>query len=428
MRLAPLTLRSGYAWAIDPCQDSITYLQLSEGLRHGHGFARLDGNKLLGPETFRLPGYPFFLSLMPTERTAIAVQAMVAGTMCLLIGLFVSARWGPVAGVAASALFAADIPSIVYSDEIMSDLVFGATVLFAMLVEFVAIRRKPPDYVAVGLMLLASALLGYSALVRPIGLFVAPLAIVAALTTRANWRARIAMALLVISIPALVVSLWIHRNKSLAGVSSFSTESGAQLLYYRAAGTLAYANGDGWLAESAKMGTPPPQEYAARGARIILSHPVAFAVMTLSSLSYLCVVPDRGPLEHLLGLGGAQSIQDPGSLRMRAAAHQLLKSPASAAVAIFEHEFRSSLIMLILVLIQIVVIAALWVGALLAVGNCRRRSFGTRVFVLLSLAVVFVILVPASGPEAISRYRVPAVPFLAMLAALGWFRRSVCEA
>jgi hypothetical protein len=40
------------------------------------------------------------------------------------------------------------------------------------------------------------------------------------------------------------------------------------------------------------------------------------------------------------------------------------------------------------------------------------------------LIIALVMLFLAAGPEAIARYRAPAMPFLAMVAGVGWSRAS----
>jgi hypothetical protein len=109
---------------MDPDTDSVAYVELAHGLRKGCGFARLSNGTCFSPEINRTPGYPVFLSLLSNLWVALIVQTLLSGLMIFALGNFASARWGLSAGIVASRLVALDVPSIVYSDEIMTETLF----------------------------------------------------------------------------------------------------------------------------------------------------------------------------------------------------------------------------------------------------------------------------------------------------------------
>src|ERR1700693_2379523 len=81
-----LTLaRPGINWAFSS-YDSVQYTELADGLRNGCGFARLVDSKCAPPETLRTPGYPIFLRLTSSLRSAIALQAWMSAAVCFLLG------------------------------------------------------------------------------------------------------------------------------------------------------------------------------------------------------------------------------------------------------------------------------------------------------------------------------------------------------
>src|ERR1700722_11599486 len=80
IRLIPL-IRGSTDFAILP-PDSIQYLQLAHGLRHGCGFARLINGVCANPEILRTPGYPMLLATQPGIRSVLVVQSVMAGTLC----------------------------------------------------------------------------------------------------------------------------------------------------------------------------------------------------------------------------------------------------------------------------------------------------------------------------------------------------------
>jgi hypothetical protein len=132
LRLLPL-LRSGDWWAV--LDDSHEYLSLAYGIRSGCGFARLINGACRSPELFRLPGYPFFIFMMPSLREAVFVQACWEHLPACFVGWFTWARWGLTAGIIAETLLALDIPSIVASSTIMSDSLFQTLLTSAVLLQ-----------------------------------------------------------------------------------------------------------------------------------------------------------------------------------------------------------------------------------------------------------------------------------------------------
>jgi hypothetical protein len=133
LRCAPL-LRNGDTWTMSNV-DSPRYVELAEGLRSGCGFARLVDGHCDGPEVFRTPGYPLFLTLIPSLRAVVAVQAVIGAALCVLVGFFVSLYWGTRAGAIAELLLALDMPTIVQGSQIMSDVLFQALLAVAVILQ-----------------------------------------------------------------------------------------------------------------------------------------------------------------------------------------------------------------------------------------------------------------------------------------------------
>jgi hypothetical protein len=153
-----------------------------------------------------------------------------------------------------------------------------------------------------------------------------------------------------------------------------------------------------------------------------MAHPVAFAEMTAWSLLYLCVVPDRGPLSHLLGVQRSFSVEDPGSMRVRSALERIGEAPRAAIRSIFRAEFDSSMTLVLLIAFQLATAAFLWTGVAFALWHWWGGSYEDTCLVSL-LGAAFVLLIIASGPEATARFRVPAMALLAMIAGVGWLGR-----
>lgn len=272
-------------------------------------------------------------------------------------------------------------------------------------------------------MLLSSLLFGSAILVRPIGQFavVAPSMIPLAFAG-VPWRKRIGLVALVVSIPAIVVAGWSLRNYRLSGVASLSTIGAINFFYYRAGGTLAYASHVEWEEELQKL-TPPDRRASLtkQAIKIIAHHPEAFAEMTTWSFLYLCFVPDRTPLSHLLGVQQSFPLDEPGSMRAREALDALYISPSKALRSIYRSEFYSSATLLGLTIFQILWLLALWIGVIVGLRFIEHRSY-EGLCAMFCTATAFGLILLASGPEAVARFRIPAVPFLAVLGGIGWSR------
>jgi len=205
IRLTPL-LRAGDRWAI--LDDSYDYLALSKGLVTGCGFARWT-NAGCGPaELFRTPGYPFLLAILPNNlRWVVAIQALLGAAICLIIGLFSYRQWGFKAGVIAEALLALDVPSIVVSASIMSDMPFQALLATAVIIQLYAMRRARLDAEAVYMIMFAALLLGCALMVRPIGIFLPFFAAAPALLISGMTRTRrVGLCAAAVAIPVLMIT------------------------------------------------------------------------------------------------------------------------------------------------------------------------------------------------------------------------------
>jgi 4-amino-4-deoxy-L-arabinose transferase-like glycosyltransferase len=418
VRLAPL-LRSGSGWAMN--NDSPRYLELAVGMRAGCGFARWIGH-CASAEVLRTPGYPLFLALLPNVRMAVAVQGVIGAAVCLMVGLFVAASWGSAAGLTTELLLAFDAPSIVYGARIMSDILFQAMLAAAIVLQLTAVGRGVCDAKAVMAALTAALILGIAVLVRPVGIVLplfAPLPLL--LLPWGNWRARLGWSLLVLAIPALVAGGWMARNARITGIWTLTTDAAIDLYYFKAAGVIWYrtrthetfpavqedlARALGRHFEDFTE-TPPTLEktMTRRSLEIFIHDPVGTLLMTLRCLIWLAIVPDRGNLNDLLGTN--------------AGAHSFLAATGQTRARI--RELLNSSTLTALVALQVVMILLIWVGVAQALWAIRNFEARERQLVLVLFGVALVMIGLAAGAEAFARYRVPASPFLAIIAGIGWF-------
>jgi 4-amino-4-deoxy-L-arabinose transferase-like glycosyltransferase len=427
VRLAPL-LRSGSDWAM--WYDSGGYIQLADGLRSGCGFARRINNQCYPAEVVRTPGYPFLLALLPGARIAIAFQALLAVAVCALMAAFVRPRWGMWAAVTAALLFAIDLPSIHAGSQILSDSLFESLVALAILVELFATSSRHSSPQATCWALLCGGLIASAIMVRPIGLCLIVLGPIPFLIMKpATWRTRIRCGILVASIPLAVVLGWTARNTREAGVHTFSLIGTYNLYYYRAAALLVLERGGDFNAVQEQLAHEIGAERASpwvnvrfreqmmdRAEKIIMNDPVRYSIMIFQDFVVLLIAPERRPLNSSL-----EAVQVPGPARTISTLQTFRTSPGSAMRELFRREFDSSLVYLCLSILQLILTAFVLVGVILALRRCVRVSWHETQLILFLFGLSLILMLLAAGPEASARLRLPAVPLLDLIAAVGWF-------
>ncbi len=408
-------LKTGIDFAVAP--DSVGYIGLADGLRKGCGFARLINGACSAPEILRTPGFPLMLAGIPNLRYAIAVQAFIGGGLSFCLGRFVWRRWGSKAGIAAALLVALDVPSIIASSYILTETLFTGLFVAAVLIQMSLIWRRKFDSAAVALGLLAAIMLGYAALVRPIGqiyVLLAPLPFF--FMSELSRKRKVQLSALALILPLLLVGAWIGRNGLERGWYGESAIQAENVYLYRAAGVIWYRQGSlnienfhriqDRLTNDLCAANPDYcktadglREMQKRGMQICLSDIPAVAVVSLASFIYVSVTPYSSQLYNVLDVPRLKA--DSFNHRYR----EILGSPS---------------IVLLTGLCALMVLF-LWSGIFRFVLHFDRNSADVLVLYPLILGLSMIAL--AAGPEAVDfRLRVPSIPFLAIVAAVGWFR------
>jgi 4-amino-4-deoxy-L-arabinose transferase-like glycosyltransferase len=443
-----LLRRPGVAWAMTG--DAVGYVRLAEGLSTGCGFAPRFGNSCGPAELLRTPGYPLFLSVMPSLRTALFVQDALGAGVCLLIGLFAWRQWGLIAGVLAELLFGFDIPSIFWGNRVMSDMLFTSLITSVMLLQLVAIKKNTLERWTVAAIVGAGLLLGMAALVRPIAqvlIIEAPIPVL--LLYRVSLQKRLVLILLTLCLPIIVVIAWPYRNYERRGVWTFSSDGALNLYIYTAGQALAYETArplaevqsdllrslpriedsnslnssgktspdwsktfrvrpvhtgveeEGW--SSTFDADPAKMQQAA--VRILLDHPWAVVVVTFEAFLKNCFWVER----HELGT----FLFDPSFDVGRAEAGLGIGRKLFATLAYPWLSF--------LILVEFTLLACAWAGVGMALARITHARFNSVGLILIPLCGALLLLAVAAFPATPqARYRVPAMPMLAIVAAFGW--------
>jgi hypothetical protein len=363
--------------------DSFTYLAPAKMLLAGHGFASRPGL----PEALRTPAYPLLLAALGTRVVPVIVlQHLLNAALAAAIYLVTLRRLGSrFVAMTAALLFAIDPPTVHYANKLLTETMFTA-LLFVVFV--LGGKAKAP--------LLHGLLTGVLVLTRPVAIVYF---VVVAIFFAIRRVPRRTIAIYVVAALALPLA-WATRNRIVAGNFTISTIGATNLLLHRAAGAMAIADeGDfkqdlaieqrDLLAEAhdvieqkehvaAAEDLPEAVRapyYSALARRVILQHPIAFAVLTLRGL----VV-------------------------------NVFDSDWEAIMMISRLESR---------MIELSIDAFVAVVFLLAVAGVIVLWRTDRALAMLIAGTVAYFLLISAGSEAEARFRVPVVPQMAIAAACG---------
>gem|GEM_PF-3052113 len=321
----------------------------------------------------RPPGYPAFLawldvSLGRDPRFAVGLQVLLGGLVAVLVGIWAGRGWGRSAGLASGILAGLAPVTGLLSGFLLTEALFAATAAVGLF-----FTEKRPA--------ISGFILGLSALVRPMGIYIALVAAGFHLIQK-DW-VKAGLLGLAFSLPILP---WLARNKILNGKPILSTQHEATVFLYAAPYTMMEEKGISYekaLAElSDTLGCPDLQaaaldpmlagEVAKRGIRYILRHPRAYSIAHL-----------KGFVRGFFGLGRDFTRFLWGD------------SPAAALIVLFSWLY------------------ALFTYILAGWGFSRMGREG------LALAFLIFLLLFLPGPDGSFRFRAPAEPILALASGIG---------
>ena len=380
--------------------DSHLYLAQAQSLATT-GSAR---NALGEPDTVVTPGYPVFLAAFLAGGLgltgAVAVQRalwilVVAATTWLSFRLTGRAAIAVVAGM----IVAADIVGIQAAGAILSDTLATLFVGGAAWCAYLSTRERGSAMASV-----AGVLAGAAALVRPVAtLLGAIFALAIMISGMKASRRRAAVTLLTASV--LVIAPWTVRNYAQTGVMTFSSLGSINLLRYRAAGTLAIRDAGGLDANLPRR----QAELEAAACRIAEQR---FGLPCVAiSITRRATVYGGVALPIIFG--------DPVATAQQAARAFVMIMFGGGANVIARTTGISESAARFAALIYTVPLALL---ALIGVPHWWKHDRAAATVMLLTVS--YLILVPL-GAEAYSRFRVPFLPFYAMLAAGGF--AAICK-
>lgn len=394
--------------------DSAGYVALADNLV---AHARFGTGSI--PDTFRTPGYPALLALWKLvfgsyDFFPLLQIALVFGT-ALLIFLIGRGLFSFGVGAAAAALFTLDPNTLYHSLVILSEIPYVFLIALAAYLVFVPRRRFLPSE------WLAGFVLGLSVYVKPVSLYL-PAVFVAYLLLREIWNRRegrarrfVSAALLLVLAYAAVLLPWLARDWRVSGAWGISSVSSFNLFVYTAPEFLSYREGitpDQARAQLARQTPVPPAQYAnlryssklqSAALGVVFAHPLSFAkfyaVKTVpfffsSSLNNIFVTLDDVLGEERFPTSNANLTNLLLKGDVGAVWRQIASRPAVAA--------------------EQVILGLVCLFALLSFLD--RKRFPE----VAALALLVAYFAAVTGVVAYARFRIPASPFLFILASAGF--------
>lgn len=391
--------------------DTSTYLHVALHLLH-HGAYPVD-------TALRTPVFPTFIALIywiAGERPwAFILAQVVISLMAVALTWSLGRRLvSRTAAVVAALLMALSLDSITLSLQLLSETTFTFLLVLTL---WYWVRFK--DSQRPRLLVLAALLMGLTILCRPIAvLFPALLAATLFIPPRGRTVAVARELVVFAAVVVLVVSPWIWHNGRGIGMRTLSTVSASNFLGYYAATVEADIRGvpdeqvrselNGRIVNKLReLGLPDTEANRARVSTvlarpIVKAHPVRFVVLNLKA-DLRGLLPDIATPGDIIGVttGGK------GTLAV------LKRDGIFAATA---HFFRGQTWVIWVILPFVALLILTYVAAIGGVVMLVRARDWYPLAILLA-PVAYCLLMP--GAASTARFKVPALPYLSLLAGVG---------
>ena len=409
--------------------DSVHYVILSESLRE-HG-TYTDWSDPLTPRVWT-PGYPALLAaskaMMGSYVPIVILQVALALVAVVLI-YSIALQFVPSLIASAAALFYGIEPIAVFlNTAIFTDGLFSSVLVIIVYIAFFWRLRGPLLWAIVG------ALLGLISLIRPIAMYLIPLAPLAYLVSERfnrDWKSKVISICAFVLCASVVVVPWMIRNNHSYGVYEIShsgpfnvlhnfarpflawrefrsTQPTPALLVMRMTENPVFQIVDKRIDARLRTLTPvggDPWNYQGQVAReIIFGDPFRYAYFHAVNMAPFFLASSVSAYQQYVHqVADNTGFYAPTLMSLVKTMARLKGASPSEIPAI------------IIPIIPIVLEIAFWLAILLSAA-WAVRSFNFKILLLACLVAYFAVL---TGPIAMARYRVPVEPYLFILAAIG---------
>jgi 4-amino-4-deoxy-L-arabinose transferase-like glycosyltransferase len=363
------------------------------------------------PMFVRTPGYPAFLAAIMwvtgSEWAISPIQAALSAVTVVTIVLVGRRLMGVAAGLVAGALVVLDPLQFMASGTILTEGITSLTIAAIAAVGVLVFALRTPDDVHIGAVFGLGALVAVATMVRPtMWFYPAVLLVLLAIRFRSVPRRALVARLLVFLLPiVVVVGGWQYRNHSTVDSWQLSGATGLLLYCSNAAQIDARTTGTSMDATQQRLGCPESGEDP-DGA-------------CTSTTGWTCRVPD--PDANGQGFDewnrlGLEIMADHPVQTARIMVEGVVRQVAGAGTDTVRRYFNVGA-SIPLASGLFLWNATLWgLAAVGAVAGLRSRHRAYWAFVIATVGYVIIV---STGDAAGARYRVPAIPMLALLAAHG---------
>jgi 4-amino-4-deoxy-L-arabinose transferase-like glycosyltransferase len=366
---------------------------------------------------FRTYGYPLFLagifSIFGQSEVAVVLVQLILNSATIFLTYLCGRKLFPSINPAmgAALLLAFSLESVISTFFVMTETLFTFLLVCSVFGLILSDKNR--------LWLLFSGIMAALAiLVRPVAVWFPLLALLLIILAKEPWHRRVADGMLYLLGVALLLLPWMMRNQLVLGQFTLTTRTSSNKTYFQVAPMLAEMNNttiadeqnklqdevsselqqNGW--ERNEVNISKAETVVAEG--YILKYPARFIVFNL-----------KGDLKNFLpGFGNVFDVfgiqQDRGD-----ALNAIRSQGLSQAVAGY---FGNNLWVLYLLLPFTLLLVFTFLAALAGTVSLIRRKQWKR-FILLAMPALYLLV--ASGGISNSRFRVPVMPFVCLLAGLG---------
>ena len=390
--------------------DTMTYIDPALKLLHGQGFI---------DDPHRTPVYPLFIAIfyrlfgegpLPLILAQILLSVLTV-YMTYLIGKDLLSE---TAGLLAAFLMAISIESITLAFFLLTETLFTALFLGSILA-YVLFRQSQKRI----WILISGALMGLAILCRPIATYFPFLFLILVLFDQAKDVRERLIKIVFYALPCLVVIVpWMFWNYASIGIPTISTISDYNLLFYNAASLQADQLGlneeqvrddlndqvGQALQERHLSDTPANRDHIYRelARNIIAKDPLRYVYLHLKN-DVNNLLPGVTDLTEILGV----TVGGKGTLAV------LNKDGLMAAI---RHYFEDKIWLIGIFAPAIVLLILIYLTDLVGIGLLVKERKWFALSILL-IPILYLLLIP--GASSNQRFRVPAMPFICLLAAHG---------
>jgi len=410
--------------------DGRGYEQLARNVIEGHGFS-LDSAPPYTPDMTRTPVYPLFITgiylAVGYRPEIVALIQNIFSLMTVYITYRLAVRlFGSQAAWIASVLMVLDFGTIILADVTLTESLFLFLLVSACYCLFVGLNSPR----GMGWMAGAGALFGLATLTRPAGLYLIVLLLPFVWwAMRRPWRERARRAVVMLIAFLLVLAPWSYRNLQTFGSPNIALTQSITLTYHakylRAAlyhTTLAEQESyfDNQVLRELEGRTVSRVEMdklvQAKAQAEIMQHPVEYVALYTKSVALMLALPNTNFLANILGI-----LDRPTGIIADMRTRSLTEN--AQALADFSVRFLAGspdqALFFAALLSEMAIMFLTY--ALAIAGTIAGWRSGHRTTVAL-LLVIIVYFLAVAGPVGTGRYRLPAMPYLMILAGLGFIQ------